>query len=264
MSDTSLNPLMAGIKLPGRTFQLPSRGALYEHGELAADIKNGEIHVHPMSALTEINLKNPDQLFNGKAIEAALAEAIPGIKKPFDLFGRDIDAIMYFLRLTTYGSEYRIEVKHECENAKQHSYVVNLDELVNNMPQLDPTIIETKRAVILASGQTVYTRPMKFSDIISLFHQTDGKKKLDAEDIKELAVKNLLCMIEKVDATSNPKFIEQWARKQLTTPMVNKITEAADELNKWGPAQIVPLKCKDCGEIMQVELPLNPVSFFTE
>ena len=42
------------------------------------------------------------------------------------------------------------------------------------------------------------------------------------------------------------------------------ITEAAGELNKWGPEQVVTLKCRDCGADMKVELPLNPVSFFTE
>jgi hypothetical protein len=35
-------------------------------------------------------------------------------------------------------------------------------------------------------------------------------------------------------------------------------------MNDWGPKQTVELVCKDCGEKMDVELPLNPVSFFTE
>ena len=69
--------------------------------------------------------------------------------------------------------------------------------------------------------------------------------------------------IERVDEVTNPAFIEEWIRS-LTTPMVNRITEAANELNGWGPEQSVTLQCKDCGKEMKVELPLNPVSFFTE
>lgn len=172
------NPLLQKVRLPGRTFQLPSRGAMYSQGELDASVKNGEIHVHPMSALTEINLKNPDLLFNGKAIEAVVRECVPAIKKPLELFGRDVDALLFFLRLVTYGSEYRIEVKHDCENAKQHSYVVDLDQLVMGMKQLDPTVLEAKRVVTLPTGQVVYTRPMKYEDVITLFHQTEGKKDL--------------------------------------------------------------------------------------
>ena len=257
------NPLLAKVKLPGRTFQLPSKGALYHNGELDSSVVDGEVHVHPMTALVEINLKNPDLLFNGKALEAVLSECVPSIKKPLDLFGRDIDAIMFFLRLATYGPEYRIEVKHDCEDAKQHSYTVNLEQLVQTMKHLDPTVIESKRQTTLETGQTVYTRPMKFSDIIELFHRSGNKKELTTEDIKELAVVNLLSMNERVDDVTDQKFIEEWIRT-LTTPMVNRITNAADELNGWGPEQTVTLKCKDCGSDMQVELPLNPVSFFTE
>lgn len=259
MSD---NPLLTKVRMPGRTFQLPSHGALYKD-ELEPSVQNGEIHVHPMSALTEINLKNPDLLFNGKALEAVVAECVPGIRKPLELYGRDIDALLLFLRLVTYGSEYRIEVKHDCDGAKQHSYTVNLEELLMSMKQLDPTIIEQKRIVTLPTGQKVFTRPMRFSDVIELFHQTGNKKELTPEDIRQLAIVNLMCMIEQVDEVSDVALIREWVQS-LTTPMVNRVTEAASELNKWGPDQIVTLKCRDCGADMKVELPLNPVSFFTE
>lgn len=261
MTNTA-NPLLSSIKLPGRVFQLPSRGALYQN-ELDPSIKNGEIHVHPMSALTEINLKNPDLLFNGKALLAVVQESVPGIKDPLSLFGRDVDAILFFLRLVTYGSEYRIEVKHDCKDAKQHSYAVDLEQLAQSMKQLDPTLVETQRTITLADGKTVYTRPMRFTDIIALFHSSEGKKELTPEDVRELAITNLMCMIEKVDDVSNPVFIKEWV-KTISTPVVNRITEAASKLNDWGPDQVVTLKCKDCGEDMRVELPLNPVSFFTE
>lgn len=260
MSD-STNPLLK-IKLPGRVFQLPSRGALYSNGELDSTVTSGEIHVHPMTALTEINLKNPDLLFNGKALQAVAAECLPAVKKPLELFGRDVDALLFFLRLTTYGSEYRIEVKHDCENAKDHSYVVNLEEIAMRMKQLDPTLIEQKRTVMV-DGNQVYTRPMRFKDVIELFHQSEGKKELNEEDIKKLAITNLMSMIERVNEVTDQKLIEEWIRT-LTTPQINKITGAANELNDWGPDQIVTLKCKDCGQDMRVELPLNPVSFFTE
>ena len=57
---TSTNPLLSKVKLPGRVFQLPSLGAFYQNGELDPAVKDGELHIHPMTALTEINLKNPD------------------------------------------------------------------------------------------------------------------------------------------------------------------------------------------------------------
>ena len=260
---TSTNPLLSKVKLPGRVFQLPSLGAFYQNGELDPSVKDGELHIHPMTALTEINLKNPDLLFNGTALEAVVAECAPNIKKPLDLYGRDIDALLFFLRLTTYGSEYRIEVKHDCEQAIKHSYVVDLESLAASMKKLDPTIIESTRVVIIDGVFKVVTRPMRFSDVVKLFHQSEGKKELSPDDIKSIALSNLLSMIERVDDTTDPLFIEQWL-KTLTTPSINKITEAASQLNDWGPDQVVKLKCRDCGEEMRVELPLNPVSFFSE
>lgn len=255
------NPLLAGkIRLPGRVFQLPSRGALYST-ELDPAVHDGEVHVHPMTALAEINLKNPDQLFNGKAISEVLHECVPSVKQPIDLFGRDVDALLFFLRIATYGSEYRIEVKHTCDEAKNHGYTVDLEKIVNEMKHLDPTLLEANRVVDIG-GMKVYTRPMRFSDIVKLFHFTNGKKQLTETEVKELLIQNLMCMIEKVDDVINPKHIEQWART-LITPEVNKITSAAEKLNDWGPNQVVNLKCKDCGHDMAVELPMNPTDFFT-
>ena len=58
MENTSI---LAKLKLPGRVFQLPSRAALYQNGELEG--ADGEVQVQALSALTEINLKNPDLKF---------------------------------------------------------------------------------------------------------------------------------------------------------------------------------------------------------
>lgn len=259
--EQQVNPLLAKIKLPGRTFQLPSLGALYKNGELSSN--EGEVHVHALSALAEINLKNPDLLFNGKAIEAVFAECIPEVKKPTELYGRDIDAIMYFLRLVTYGPEFVVDVKHTCEQAKSHSYSVDIERLVQEMRTLDPTVAEEKFKVVLPNGQVVRVHPVKFEHMVRLFQMNLGKTELTAEDTKSNIVFNLVNVIESVDDVTDKKHIEGWVRA-ISTPYQNRITEAIERTNDWGPAQSVKLKCKDCGEIMDVELPLNPISFFTE
>jgi hypothetical protein len=259
--EAQVNPLMAKIKLPGRTFQLPSRGALYKNGELSS--QEGEIHVHPLSALAEINLKNPDLLFNGKAIEAVFAECIPEIKKATELYGRDIDAIMYFLRLVTYGPEYVVNVKHTCENAKEHSYSVNIEKMVQEMKQLDPTVVDEQFTATMPNGQVVKVHPVKFDHMIKLFQMNLGKTEYSAEDTKKNLVFNLTSVIDSVDGITDKGQIEEWIRA-LSTPFHNRITEAIERTNGWGPAQTTTLQCRDCGEEMPIELPLNPISFFTE
>lgn len=261
MEAQSSNPLLAKLKLPGRTFQIPSRGALYHNGELSSS--EGEVHVHALSALAEISLKNPDLLFNGKAIEAVFAECVPEVKKPTELYGRDIDAIMYYLRLVTYGPQFEITVKHTCENAKQHSYTVDLEKQVQTMKQLDPTVAEEQFKAVMPNGQVVRVHPIKFEHMIRLFQMNAGKDEFSAEDQKKNLVFNLVNVIDSVDGVTDKGQIEEWV-KAVSTPYHNRITEAIERTNEWGPASSVPLKCKDCGSVMDVELPLNPISFFTE
>ena len=259
--EAKMNPLMTKLKLPGRTFQLPSRGALYKNGELSSS--DGEVHVHPLSALAEITLKNPDLLFNGKAIEAVFAECIPEIKKPTELYGRDIDAVMYFLRLVTYGPEFAVNVKHTCEKAKEHSYVVNIESMINEMKPLDPTAIETDYTVVLPNGQNVKVHPVKFEHMIKLFQMNLNKSEYSPEDVKKNLVFNLVNLIESVDGITDKHQIEEWV-KAISAPYHNRISEAIERTNHWGPSQTTILKCRDCGEDMNIELPLNPISFFAE
>lgn len=259
--ENQTNPLLAKIKLPGRTFQLPSRGALYKNGELSS--QEGELHVHPMSALAEISLKNPDLLFNGKALNQVFSECIPEIKKPTELYGRDIDAIMYFLRLVTYGSDFEIKVKHDCENAKNHEYVVNIEKLISEIRFLDPTVAAEEFKVTLPNDQVVIVHPVKFEHMIKLFQMNTGKEEFTTEDVKRNVVFNLVSLIESVDGITDKKLIEEWV-SGITTPYQNRIAEAIEKTNNWGPTQSTKIKCKDCEQMIDIELPLNPISFFTE
>jgi hypothetical protein len=253
------NPLLAKIKLPGRTFQLPSRGALYRNGELAG--QDGEVHVHPMSALSEISLKNPDLLFNGKALHEVFGECIPEVRKPTELYGRDIDALMYFLRLVTYGPDFEIRVTHDCDGAREHSYVVDIERLVQELRFLDPTVAAESFGCELPNGQTVRVHPVKFEHMVKLFQMNAGKQEFTTDDIKKNLVFNLVNLIESVDGVTDKDFVAEWVSR-ITTPYQNKIAEAIERTNEWGPKHSVTLKCKDCGGDVPVELPINPSDFF--
>jgi hypothetical protein len=255
------NPLLAGIKLPGRTFRLPSGGALYKNGEV--DNAEAEVHVHAMSALTEINLKNPDLLFNGKALVEVCKECVPAIKKPTELCAPDIDALMFYLRLVTYGPAFQIKVKHNCEHAKEHQYEVNIERIALNAKQLDPTTIDRNFTLQLDNGQTVKVGPVKFAHLIKLFQMNTGKSEFTSEDVKRNVVFNLTGLIEEVDGVTNKKHIEEWV-SQLTTKQQNAIAAAIERTSDWGPEKFAAITCRDCGESFKVELPLNPIDFFTE
>lgn len=259
----SNNPLLEGLKLPGRIFQLPSRGIFYRDGELSSSIKDGEIHVQPMSALDEINMKNPDQLFSGIAVQTVFNHTISGISKPSELLAKDIDAIMLFLRTVTYGPHYEFMARHNCEGGKEHSYVANIDEMINSMKMLDPTTVEQLYTLTLSNGQTVKLKPNRYQQVIDLIKMNEAKEIITVEDQQVNLTKMLLGVIQSVDGITDEAMIMDWI-KRLPSPMVNKIAGRIEGVNAWGPDLKWTCKCKDCGEEFSVEIPINPVSFFTE
>ena len=259
---SNVNPLLATLKMPGRIFQLPSRGLFYTGNELSAEIPDAEIHVHPMSAFDEISMKNPDLLYSGRAVDEVLKTCIPEILKPTELYGKDVDAVMLFLRLVTYGPNYDVTVTHTCDEAKPHSYVVDLEALLQNMKYLDVTALEQVFTVRLPNGQVVNLQAVRYSHILELLRANEGKKTLTDKDQKDNLYLNLLNVIKSVDNIEDKQQIKEWLGT-VPAPYVSKIIDKIDQTNDWGPDLKVELTCKDCGEKLKVEIPINPISFFS-
>lgn len=263
MSETQTNPLLAQLKLPGRIFQLPSRGIFYKNGELDASIKDGEIHAQPLSAFDEINLKNPDQLFSGEAINTVFKTCARGIEKPSELLAKDVDAMMMFLRVVTYGPNYEFSTKHTCSGAKDHSYIADIDQMIGRMKMIDPTQVEKMYTVTMPNGQVVKMNPNRYSQILDVVRRNQSKNEITVEDQKENLNMMLLGVIQQVDEITDPALIEEWI-KTIPVTYVNRIAQKSETVNDWGPDLKWTCKCRDCGEEFEVEIPINPVSFFTE
>ena len=255
------NPLLARVKIPGRIFQLPSGGLFYKNGELAETVENGEVHVYPMTALDEITMKNPDMLFSGKAISIVFRHCIPDIKKPEELYAKDIDALMIFLRAVTYGPQYEIEAVHDCDDAKGHSYVVDVEGLINNMKYLDQETSDRVYTTVLENGQVVKMQPIRYKHVLQLLKMNENKQTLTVEDQEKNLITNLLNVIESVDGYTEKKMITEWIRA-INPRMMNQLAEAIDDSQVWGPVTLKTVKCKDCGEDFDLEIPINPISFF--
>jgi hypothetical protein len=261
MSET--NPLIANLKLPGRIFQLPSRGEFYKNGELSADVRDGEIHIHPMAALDEINMKNPDQLFSGAAVNTVFKQCISGIEKPAELLSKDVDAIMMYLRVVTYGPTYEFNARHFCEGGKEHSYIADIDTMINTMTIIDPTTIEDNYTVTLQNGQVVKLQPNKYQQVLDLIKLNSNKTEITAEDQQKNLIMMMMGVIKSVDDITDIVKIEEWTKK-IPSPMVNRIAKKVENVNSWGPTLKWTCNCKDCGKDFEVEIPINPISFFTE
>ena len=137
-----MNPLITKLrnKIPGKTFQLPSKGLFYTD-EFAEHIQNGEVHFRPMSSFDEITMRNGDLIFDGSAISQVFDNCVDGIIHPENLLKNDVDAMMVFLRIVTYGNIFNFSAKHNCENSKPHDYSLDLNTIISNMVYISVLMI---------------------------------------------------------------------------------------------------------------------------
>ena len=108
--------------------------------------------------------------------------------------------------------------------------------------------------------------PLRYKSLVELM-QRSAQGGLDSEtsveDIQDNILKNLCSIIYSVDNVTDKEMIGEWAR-YLSTKDVNLIGSAIENASAWGTQQQVTLTCKDCGQPFQVDLPTNPIVFFSE
>lgn len=259
------NPLLEKIRIPGETFTLPSLGMFYDDQVIDPTIiKNGEVHVYPMTALDEIIMRTPDKLFSGKAIEEVFERCIPGVRQPMKLFAKDVDFLLICLRKVTYGNEFSIEYKHNCENAKKHTYQISIDSFLKQSVRIDPTTVGQLYSVTLPNNQRVNLRPSTFSDIVLIMQELQvPNADSDVDEVKlfQQQVDATLSVIKDVDGVTEPAFIREWITS-ISAGWVKLISNAIEKTTNWGPGYVASVKCKDCEAPMEIYVPLNPVSLF--
>lgn len=275
----STNPLLSKVKLPGRVFSLPSKGLFYKSGEVLAEhVKDGEIQVKPMSALTEIKIRSADLLISGKVLREVCQECIPEIINPEKLISKDVDALFMFLIASTYGSDKSIRSVHNCTGAEVHDYLINLDHLIMNPNNECLSYRDMLYSVDMLNGQKVYLKPVTFIDSIYVMNLRQeitrkemAKEPVDHHEIENAVVADLLAVIESVEDISPEKTIKiedrqliaEWVRA-LSKKQTELIIQGANKSAEWGFDFKVKLTCKDCGALYDHDLELNPINFFSE
>jgi len=256
------NPLLARLQIPGETFRLPSHGIFYTNGELSDDVKDGEVHVFPMTAYDEIIFKTPDMLMSGKAIDEVFGRCIPQVKAPRQLLSKDVDFLITCLRVITYGPNITLTYRHDCDNAKQHEYTISLQNILRAAKSIDPTSIQSVFTVTMANGQVVKLRPTIFNTVLELNQNLNSADEDTLKDVQQKILRVLIDMIEAVDEITNPVFIAEWVAK-ISAGWVRFLSESIDKVSDWGVEFRTDVVCKDCGEAISIPFSANPVSFFS-
>jgi hypothetical protein len=270
------NPLLRTLRLPGETVVLPSKALFYKNGEVADDVikQGGEIYVQPMTTYEEILMKTPDLLFTGQAIVQALARCIPQVYNPLELLAADIDFLLMALRKVSFGSQVVVTYDHNCsETSKSHEYSVSITKFIKEAKYVDPATVVNSFEHTLPNGQTVEMQPFRLKDVLDISQiavnepTSDDTTDLDrAQFLANLLTAGTIPAIKSVTADGekiiNREQISEWVRS-LPVLWVKELSDVIESANKWGVSSAVEVACKDCGESMSVQVPLNPQSFFT-
>ncbi|MFY0655431.1 MAG: hypothetical protein JXR12_01505 [Neptunomonas phycophila] len=269
----NVNPLMmTQARIPGETFALPSGGLFYTNGELDSTVQNGEVHVFPMTAYDEIVIKTPDLLFNGKAIEQIFSRCIPAIKKPMEMLVKDVDYLLIALRLVSFGPQVTVVHKHDCETANEQKYEVSIQEFVHQVKRIDPAVITSEYTVTLDSGYSILLSPMRYKTVVEMMTDIDTDKPFTPEETHERNAGHLSSLIvsvttppveggQTVTVTDQAQIVE-WV-SQLTILDMKRLQDAIDGQRNWGTDTHYNVQCKDCNSPVRINVPLNPIHFFT-
>lgn len=263
MQTTSDNPLIRDTVIPGHTVRLPSRGLYYKRNELAESVKDGELMVYPMTYEDELVFKSIDNLFSGESLRQVIARRCPQVKKPGQLLAKDVDYLVVQLRKVSYGDSLSIDYRHNCTDAKNHTYNFSITE------QMLSTGVELTSAesldLPLDNGQVVHFTHARFDDMIALLQASNSE--LSAEDQRNRELDGVLSVIEGVTMTTGEKIVDrnhvgEWLTTIPRQWMVDVVTKIG-KLSNWGIDSAANIECLDCKEMMRISVPINPISFFT-
>lgn len=263
MSTETTNPLLQKLRvIQGETIRLPSRGLLYEEGILDPNVEDGEVRVSPMTIRDEILMRSPDALLSGEAVETVIKRCAPQILKPLQLHYADLDFVFLALRKVSYGPELEISYTHTCEHAKSHSYVVNVDKKLRECVYLDPLMIEDQYNLhVPETDQIVRFKPIRTQDMIDIL-APQAEKELSSAEIEQEMIKLATTQLVSVDGITDRGLILEWAAAVPATVM-RSIRIKLENMSQWGIGYKFPIQCRDCGEAVTADVPLNAVSFFS-
>ena len=280
----STNPLKSHFRAPKLFTRLPSGGAFYSEGVLELS-NTGEVEVYAMTSRDEVMMRNPDALLNGESVAQIITSCVPQVKKPRDLLGADVDALMVAIQGATYGDEVTVSTNcPECGNT-----VIGAGSVQASLATMKevPTDIKVEQ-----DGLTIELRPVTYETTIaagvsnfqnarsmaSIAMIEDDMEKLQAfnESYMKMAELNFLVILDSIYSISgtdeNGEEFIVTDRDNIREYMENcdsevgkRVTEQVNLLGEAGIDKTVSLQCQEeaCGHIFETNLEFDPVNFST-
>lgn len=282
MSD---NPLRGRFRAPKSYTRIPSNGAFYSP-EVMEQTETGEFPVFAMTSRDEIMMRNPDALLNGESVAQVIASCVPAVKKPRELLGADVDALMVAVNGATYGDT--ITMTAECPKCgNTTSTAASVSNILSTMAPVPENV-----DVVTSDNLTITIKPVTYETSIaagvqnfqstrslqSIANIDDDMERLKAfnESYMKLAELNFLVLVDSVysiagEDDNGEEFVVsdriniQEYLENCETGVGNQITNAVTKLNQAGIQKEVKIQCENeqCGHEFDSALEFDPVNFST-
>ena len=281
MSD---NPLKGHFRAPKLFTKLPSGGKFYTEDVLVLN-NTGEVEVYAMTSRDEVMMRNPDALLNGESVAKVLTSCVPAIKKPRELLGADVDALMVAIQGATYGDEVTVETPcPECGNSvvgagSVQASLATMTEVPDDVKvEMNGLVIELRPVTYettIAAGVSNFQNARSMASIAGI---EDDMEKLQAfnESYMKMAELNFMVILDSIysisgtDADGEEFIVTDRANIQeymenCESEVGKAVTQQVNKLGEAGIDKEVSLQCQneECGHVFKTNLEFDPVNFST-
>jgi len=161
MEQSLINAGQENFSLPHDVVQLPTGGIFYKHKKKS--LKVGYLTANDENILMNAGTNTKDgivlSLLKNKIYEHDV--------KPEDLLDADIEALLIFLRNSSFGPEYTLTLK-DPSTGKDFTSTILLDELNINKGLTTPNEDGTFTTVLPKTGVTVKLKPLTFGEKLEI------------------------------------------------------------------------------------------------
>tara|TARA_R100000008_G_scaffold86844_2_gene82016 strand:+ start:950 stop:1804 length:855 start_codon:yes stop_codon:yes gene_type:complete len=249
-----------GMEVPVESVPLPSEGKIYSSD--SSSYNKETIEIRAMTAREEDILTSRALIKKGTVISELLRSCI--VDKSIDvekLISGDRNALMTAIRITGYGSEYKVEVNcPECD--EKNSPEFQLSELPIKRLAIDP-ISPGENAFeyeLPISKKKVVFRFLTGKDETNMSTESDRRKKKKlGGDVDNIVTSRLLHSIISIDGIEDKNKISLFVRN-MPAKDSRSLRKFMDD-NEPGIEMKAWMTCDHCYEQSEVSLPIG-ASFF--
>ena len=250
---------VAGFKVPTDFVQLPSGGKVYPVSSTLHNLK--EVELRHLTAADEDILTSRSLLRSGKAIDSVISACLANKNiNVEELLSGDKNAIVTFLRVSGYGSDYEVEMDcPSCGETSNHTF--DLSNLQMKNLEIEPAVAGDNRFTFQLP-QTQINVEFRFLNSLQdkeIADAQDKMKKRTQSPIDRNITTRLKNVIISIEGNSDQGYINQFVDNMNVRD--SRAFRKYMEDNTPDLDMEQEFECVHCGHRGEVEIPIT-VGFF--